>query len=271
MQRGSAELSGLDARRCVKSPARRRSGARAALVALREPALPAPLFARLARAVGRVGAENLRATYQTTFWFDLGGRPASLVEVAALELLRWLSPAARRRVAGVEWWLSRMYTPDVRVDFHRDHDIRRADRGGGMAHPVISSVLFLNRVRGGLLAVTAEPPDPENPSCAPDRLDRMDLVRPWPNRFATFDGSLTHGVLDDRNRVPGDGGERGSRRGRMRRAIILNWWASRPWGVPAFAERRLYRALALPAAQAAREPLAAPGRPALCMDRSTRD
>jgi hypothetical protein len=73
----------------------------------------------------------------------------------------------------------------------------------------------------------------------------MDLVRPEPNRFAAFEGALTHGVLDDRNQVPEAG--RRPRRGPMRRAIILNWWPSRPWSVPRFGDRPLYRALALQA------------------------
>jgi len=225
MQRDRAELSAPPQGRCVS---------------LLDAALPDLLFARLLRAVRQVGQENIRATYQTTFWFPLREQAGSVVEEAALALYRRLPRAARARVRGVEWWLSRMWTTDVQVDFHRDHDIRRARRGGGEVHPPVSSVLFLNRVRGGLLAVTEEPPDPRRPSRAPERLDRMDLVRPAPNRFAWFDGALTHGVLDDRNRVP-EGKRR--RRGELRRAVILNWWPSRPWGVPAFGDRRVYRAL----------------------------
>ena len=227
-----------------RSRSRSRSRANRRLVAIRDEALPPPLFLRLSRALLDVGDENLPRTYQTTFWFPLRSRPSSLVEEAALSLHRLLSPSTRARAAGVEWWLSRMWTTDVRVDFHRDHDIQRARRGRGTVHPLTSSVLFLNRVRGGLLVVTEEPPDPENPSCAPARLDRMDLVRPEPNRFAAFDGALTHGVLDHRNQVPGRSPAPAAR-GRMRRAVILNWWAARPWSVPRFAERRLYRPLAL--------------------------
>src|SRR5262249_45671771 len=153
-------------------------------VSLLDGALPDPPFARLLRAVREVGAENITRTYQTTFWFPLRERAGSVVEEAALALVERLPRAARARVRGVEWWLSRMWTSDVQVDFHRDHDIRRGKRGGGEVHPLVSSVLFLNRVRGGLLAVTEEPPDPRRPACAPEHLDRMDLVRPEPNRFA---------------------------------------------------------------------------------------
>jgi hypothetical protein len=211
---------------------------RAPLVRVYDRALPEALFRRLDRAFLAVGRERLRATYQTTFWFPLGARPTSLVELAALEL-RPLIPA---RAAGVEWWLSRMRPTSVQVDFHRDHDIHLAERTGRMAHPAVSSVLFLNRVRGGLLAVTAEPPEPDNPACAPDRLDRLDLVAPRPNRLATFDGRLTHGVLDAENQVP-SGRDAGP--ARMRRAVILNWWRRRPEGVPGFGEVGAYRPLRL--------------------------
>lgn len=225
MQRNRAGLSAPPGGRCV---------------ILLDEALPDLLFARLLRAVEQVGLENISRTYQTTFWFPLRERAGSVVEEAALALQRRLPRAARARARGVEWWLSRMWTADVQVDFHRDHDIRRARRGGGEVHPVLSSVLFLNRVRGGLLAVTEDPPDPRRPACAPERLDRMDLARPEPNRFALFGGALTHGVLDDRNRVPRGPPRKG---GELRLAVILNWWSSRPWGVPAFGERRVYRAL----------------------------
>lgn len=207
------------------------------LVTLRDDALPAPVFARLLRRVRALGQERLRDTYQTTFWFDLG-RPASVVEESVLELRRFLpSP---RAVAGVEWWLSRMRTTDVRVDFHQDHDIALAERTGRMVSPRVSSVLFLNRVRGGLLAVTREPPCEDNPARAPERFDDVELVKPHPNRLALFPGNLTHGVLDanhdiPRKRLPGGG--------RIRLAVIVNWWERRPAGVPTYAESGVYRRL----------------------------
>ena len=36
-----------------------------------QPAVDAPLFERLRRAVRALGREGLRGTYQRTFWFDL--------------------------------------------------------------------------------------------------------------------------------------------------------------------------------------------------------
>jgi hypothetical protein len=206
------------------------------LVRVVDRALPAALFAQLARAVRGLGTENLRRTYQTTFWFELGSS-AALPEAAILAL----RPHVAGDFAGAEWWLSRMRTSDVGVDFHRDRDEARFARTGETVHPSRSSVLFLNRCRGGLLAVVDAPPCEANPACAPEPLDG-DLVRPWPNRFAVFRGDATHGVLDANGDVPHG---RLSTRTPLRLAIAINWWKRRPEGVPAFADTRRYPALRL--------------------------
>jgi hypothetical protein len=155
------------------------------------------------------------------------------------------------RIAGVEWWLSRMRPSDVGVDFHRDRDEARFARTGRAVHPAFSSVLFLNRCRGGQLLVVDAPPDEANPACAPATLDG-DLVRPRPNRFALFRGDLTHGVLDANGEVP---------RGRLpspaplRLAVAVNWWTRRPERVPPFEGSRRYSRLRVP-----RPTAATPGR-----------
>jgi hypothetical protein len=215
------------------------------LVRVVDRALPAALFARLARAVRGLGTENLRRTYQTTFWFDLGS-PAALPEVAILAL----RPNVAGDFAGAEWWLSRMRTSDVGVDFHRDRDEARFARAGETVHPARSSVLFLNRCRGGLLVVCDEPPCEANPARAPEPLDG-DLVRPWPNRFAVFRGDATHGVLDANGDVPH---RRLAKATPLRLAIAINWWKRRPEGVPSFADTRRYPALRLRRPDAAAPP-----------------
>jgi hypothetical protein len=129
----------------------------------------------------------------------------------------------------------------VRVDFHQDRDERLALATGRLVHPRLSSVLFLNRVRGGALAVTREPPDPERPSLAPRNLD-LTLVAPRPNRYVLFEGTLTHGVLDAENQVPT--GRLPGPRSRLRRTIAINWWRSRPTDVPTYREAGVYPALA---------------------------
>ena len=209
------------------------------LVRIHDAALPGALFARLLRRVRAVGEERLRQTYQTTFWFDLGS-PSNVVDEATLALRPKVPPD--RGVVGVEWWLSRMRTTDVRVDFHQDRDEKRAAYSGRLVHPRFSSVLFLNRVRGGLLAVTDQPPCEDNAALAPERFD-FDLAAPRPNRFALFRGDLTHGVLDANNDIPH---RRLPGRARLRLAVVLNWWDRRPTEVPTFPEARRYPALAHP-------------------------
>lgn len=202
-------------------------------VELLDRALPPRLFDRLLRAVRLLGEQRLRHTYQTTFWFGFDQHATNVVEEAILALPR------PRGVAGAEWWLSRMRTSNVQVDFHRDRDERLALRTGRQVHPRVSSVLFLNRCRGGLLAVTAEPPNPDNAAMAPDVLG-LDLIEPRPNRFVRFDGRLTHGVLDAQNQLPG---RRLPREPKLRLTIAINFWSRRPTEVPRFSERRLYASL----------------------------
>jgi hypothetical protein len=210
------------------------------LLDFHEDALPRRQFQALARKVVGLGSERLRSTYQTTFWFPLRGavKPGSVVEEAALALR---AHVPTRGVIGVEWWLSRMKTTNVQVDFHVDRDEKLARRTGEIISPKWSSVFFLNLSVGGLLAVTSAPPVERNVAKAPDQVD-FDLAAPKPNRFVVFRGAMTHGVLDARNEIP-------SRRIRMevgiRYAIIFNWWQRRPEGVPTFAESKVYRSLAV--------------------------
>jgi hypothetical protein len=215
------------------------------LVQVLDDALPPALFRTVRRAVLALGTKGIRRTYQTTFWFDLESRPAALPELAILALAgRFRDSGAR----GVEWWLSRMWTHEVRVDFHRDRDERLALAGGPERHPRLSSVLFLNRVKGGALAVTRQAPDRLNPGLVPLPLE-ADLAGPRPNRFVSFDGRLTHGVLDARNGIPSG---RLRERGELRLALIMNGWSRRPRGVPTYEEARLYPQLALSAHSGAR-------------------
>lgn len=208
------------------------------LLTLHDDALAGPTFRRLLRRVRALGSERLTQTYQTTFWFDLGA-PASVAEEAILELATLLPH--RRGVRGAEWWLSRMRTTDVQVDFHQDRDEVLACRGGPLVHPIFSSILYLNRSKGGLLAVTEQPADDENPARAPLPLD-ADLARPAPNRYVLFRGNLTHGVLDAHNQLPH---RRLPGPSRLRLALAVNYWQKRPTDVPTFAASRHYRSLAV--------------------------
>ena len=72
----------------------------APLVRLTDTALPPTLFRRLARAIGQVGTERLRQTYQTTLWYDFREQPSCVVE-EAIQALRPLVPPGLR-LAGAE-------------------------------------------------------------------------------------------------------------------------------------------------------------------------
>jgi hypothetical protein len=207
------------------------------LVTLFDDALPTREFAALLAGVKKLGDERLRTSYQTTFWFDFTQRPSNLVESAVIRLRTKLPNS---RCVGVEWWLSRMRTSHVKVDFHRDQDNALAAKTGQVRHPRWSTVLYLNRCRGGLLAVTRDDPNPDNRALAPDR-HNFDLVEPAPNRFCVFDGRLTHGVLDAKNHVPG---ARLPRERSLRLAIAINFWAKRPLDVPTYPDSSVYRSIA---------------------------
>ncbi|MFZ5444691.1 MAG: hypothetical protein ACOZQL_32155 [Myxococcota bacterium] len=217
----------------------------APLVSLVDDPLPERQFRALHRAIVSLGRERIVAGYQTTFWFDFARPPSNLVEQAVLTLRERIPSRLRRGVTGVEWWLSRMRTSNVKVDFHRDRDNARFDETGEETHPQLGSVLYLNACRGGLLAVTEEEPNPANPACAPDVLD-LDVLAPRANRYCWFRGDLPHGVLDARNQIPG---ARLPTERAWRLAIAINYWRERPWGVPTFDEAPHYRKLALATAR----------------------
>jgi hypothetical protein len=205
---------------------------------VRENALPAALFRRVLRKIQALGETGLRNTYQTTFFMPRDANPSCGVE-EAVEIL-W--PALKNPssdFAGAEWWLSRMRTSNVKVDFHRDLDERLYHRTGRRVFPAHSSVLFLNRCKGGLLALTHQPPNPKNPAFAPTRPE-FDLIDPKPNRFVQFDTAMTHGVLDAENQIPG---RRLPREKNLRLAVIINLWRKRPFSTPTFLESGSYRAL----------------------------
>lgn len=200
--------------------------------------LPEPLFRRLLAKIEALGEIGLKNTYQTTFFMPRDANPSCVVE-EAIEILWPEIRKPRSEFAGAEWWLSRMRTSNVKVDFHRDLDERLFRRTGRRVFPAQSSVLFLNRCKGGLLALTQQCPNPKNAAFAPDNPE-FDLIDPKPNRFVQFDASLTHGVLDAENQIPG---RRLPREKNLRLAVIINLWKRRPSSVPTFLNSGHYREL----------------------------
>jgi len=205
-----------------------------------ENAAPAKLVARATRLFARVGEQRMKEGYWTTFWMPLSAEPAHGFEELAVALrphaLAKAGPDAEK-IVGVEWWLGRSYTNHIPVGFHFDLDVKGK---GAVRYPVVSSVFFFNTVKGGQLAITDQRPDARG-RAVPDEPTRLETVEPKPNRYALFDGRLFHGVLDANGHVPG-------RRlkipqGRMRRTLVINYWARRPSDVPTWGESRAYGVL----------------------------
>jgi hypothetical protein len=208
------------------------------MVRVVEGALPPALFRSARRAVARLGTERLRESYFTTFWLPRGATPAHAVEEAVAAL--WPIAAPGARCTGAEWWIGRSYTTVVPIGFHFDQDVKARS---GLRHPILSSVLFFNRVRGGHLAVTDQRPGPRGEP-RPRVPGALQAVAPAPNRYAVFDGRLFHGVLDAEANAPGR--RLPGPRGRLRVTLVVNFWARRPTGVPEWRRARSYRALAEP-------------------------
>lgn len=208
----------------------------AELVRVCDGALDDALVRRARRAIRRLGTERLRESYFTTFWLPRGESPANPVEEAVLAL--WRAAAPGPRCEGAEWWIGRSYTSDVPVGFHFDQDVRAAR---GLRHPLLSTVFFFNRVRGGQLAVTdhrAGPGGEPRPAAAGE----LQVVAPRRNRYAMFDGGLFHGILDAQGRTPGR--KPSGPRGRLRVTLVVNYWDRRPARVSRWRDARAYRALA---------------------------
>jgi len=191
-------------------------------------ALPGPLFRRARRSIARLGVTGLRDSYFTTFWLSRASTPAHPVEEAVQALA---GIAAPRRWSGAEWWIGRAYTTDLPIGFHFDEDVKGTGR---LRHPLRSSVLFFNSVRGGHLAVTDQRPGMGEATL-------LATVKPRANRYAIFDGDLLHGVLDARGRTPGR--RLPGPRGRLRVTLVVNFWDRRPTDVPAWSESARSRKL----------------------------
>jgi hypothetical protein len=199
-------------------------------------AIDPSLLRRARRAIARLGTERLRESYFTTFWLQRGARPSHAIEEAVLAL--WKLAAPGESVSGAEWWVGRSYTTAVPIGFHFDQDVKALR---ALSHPVLSSVLFFNSVRGGQLAITDQVPG-RGGRPVPAEPTRLQAVKPRANRYAIFRGDRLHGVLDANGNTPGSRALAGPR-GRLRVTLVVNYWARRPTAVPAWNESRVYPSL----------------------------
>jgi hypothetical protein len=218
----------------------RRKQASRALARVVDAAIDPSLLRRARRAIARLGTERLRESYFTTFWLQRGARPSHAIEEAVLAL--WKLAAPGESVSGAEWWVGRSYTTVVPIGFHFDQDVKQDVKARrGLTHPLLSSVLFFNSVRGGQLAITDQVPG-RGGRPAPAEPTRLQAVKPRANRYAIFRGDLLHGVLDADGNTPGPRALAGPR-GRLRVTLVVNYWARRPTAVPAWSESRVYPSL----------------------------
>lgn len=203
-------------------------------------AAPTGLFERTLAGLRAVGDD---ATYWKTFWFPLDAVAEALPEQLALRLARHVPN--RDRIVGVEWWLGRMRTTDVPLDFHHDRDLALFEATGRVSHPLWSSVYFLNAVRGGSLLVTDQRlvRRGDEYRLSPLEATTFASVRPAPNRFVRFPGRYLHGVLDANDEVPH--GRLPGPPARWRLSIVLNWWTRRPRRVARWSADDAYPELAL--------------------------
>lgn len=206
----------------------------------RDQALSEPLFDETRRAVRRIGP---RASYWRTFWFPLQAEPRCLPEKAARELVRFVPE--RSRIVGVEWWIGRMRTDQVPLDFHHDRDLALFEATGRISHPRWSSVLYLNRVKGGSLFVTDQRLRRRGDEyrLVPEAPGDFALAHPEANRFVRFPGQLLHGVLDQNDRPPSRASQKG--RGALRLSLVVNWWTRRPRSIPRWSAEIAYPELSI--------------------------
>src|SRR5438046_1646569 len=102
-----------------------------------EDALPGALFRRLGRALRAVGTERIEdmGSYDTTFWFPFGAKPANVVEEAVTHLCTLIQPGPE--CIGMEWWLGRLERGQS-LPFHTDRDRSLRKETGQIVHPLRS-------------------------------------------------------------------------------------------------------------------------------------
>lgn len=203
-------------------------------------AAPPPLFSKVRRRLSLLGTS---VSYWKTFWYPFGP-PTNVVEELALALRPHLG-AEGKHIVGTEWWIGRMHTTNVLLDFHHDRDLKLFEQTGELRHPRRSSVFFFNPVRGGSLFVTNQRlvRNGDEYTLSPEEPTDFATVRPASNRFVMFPGDLLHGVLDANDEVPH--GKLPGPPGRARLSLVYNWWEAPPTGVRQWSEKRTYRALGI--------------------------
>src|SRR6267378_1477960 len=191
-------------------------------------ALPNPLFRRLARAVQAVGTERMEnmGSYSTTFWFPIDAKPTNIVEQCVSKLYALVRPGPK--CIGMEWWLGRLKFGEV-LPFHTDRDRSLRHQTGQIAHPLWSSILYLNRFPSSPTVVLDQVLSPDGKSWVPPKVDSGVSLEAIPNHYVVFRGDLRHGVVANsstqevasqtvKTEGPPD----------LRLTLLVNYWDRRP-------------------------------------------
>lgn len=185
-------------------------------IALHRNALPVALFDALVRVVREVGTERLEDSYTTNFWFDFRASPGNLAEEAIVRLRALARPGAS--CIGAEWWLGRL--PFGRsLALHFDRDMTLHQRTGRVVHPLLSSILYLNRYPSSPTVVLDQVLAADGKSLEPSVATAGKSVAPAPNQYLVYPGGLQHGVTA----LPA-----ARRQSGLRLTLLVNYWDRRP-------------------------------------------
>ena len=161
--------------------------------------LPASLFSRVAAEAAAFHRNSVEHTVevggQTTQWLDVSQSPRCAIE-EAVGILQQIVLADGMTITGCEWWVQSRAQP-AGMNLHLDTDMGLHHRANQVRCPEMSSVFYLTpspsptmildqHLGLGMLGT---------PQLQPAEVERVDLVYPLPNQYATFAGNKVHGVL----------------------------------------------------------------------------
>jgi hypothetical protein len=128
----------------------------------------------------------------------------------------------------MEWWLGRLKYGES-LPFHTDRDRSLKKQTGGIAHPLWSSILYLNRFPSSPTVVYDQVLGPDGKSWVPPVPEFGKTLDAIPNHYATFRGDLRHGVVANgaEHKLPGRSGKAG-KTPELRLTLLVNYWDRRP-------------------------------------------
>src|SRR6267143_6987437 len=190
-------------------------------------ALPKPLFSRLVHAVQGVGTERMEnmGSYSTTFWLALGAKPTNIVEQCVSKLCALVRPGPK--CIGMEWWLGRLKFGEE-LPFHTDRDRSLRHQTGQIAHPLWSSILYLNRFPSSPTVVLDQVLSPDGKSWIPPEANSGRSLDAVPNHYVAFRGDLRHGVVANEagKKLP-SGSRKSDKASELRLTLLVNYWDRR--------------------------------------------